>query len=347
MKRRLMIIAMAGLLLLAGALPAGASKDELPRYILDQLHNDITYTIITEKNLDGIDKLIQNHSPRHFAVIQADPGQFQEEHGKKLMEWVGEGGILWYYDSRLAPFFGMENSPLDRGEINGQPYKGDYGTGKAPGYNVIAHSVPFGDHPVVSGVESIQVFLMEVSPDKFSAVSSETPGVTPAFQVNLQKRSVVALKSVGKGWVIFKPLIWLDVLAGERLQANLKEFSGGYPVPKSGKPIIPPEALKPDKTGKVKLSRFDSLILADGQQVIGKVDEDFIEYAGDRGIIKLSVKEIDSIKLLPTGTLITMLNGTEETGTLMSLSIKFKTLSGRIVSIDKEDVVSIKFNAGK
>lgn len=339
-----------GLMIILGLLlipAAWAARDDLPKYILDQMHNDINYSVITERNLDDLPKILDTVKPKFFLVVQCKPEALDADTAAKIMEWVKRGGILWFYDSRLAPSFGMENSPLEKDDMNGQPHNGDYGTGKVSGFNVVAHASALEEHQIVTGVQSIQVFIMEVGKNQFSAVKSDTPGVIPLFQVNLQKKTVVALKGVGKGWIIFKPLIWLDVLGGERFQVNLKEFSGGYGVPKSRTPIISPDAFKIDKKGPPKLSRLDSMILSDGQQVLGKIEENTFEIAADSGTLKKKVSEIESIKFLPTGTRIKLSNGSEIVGTILTMGINFRTTAGKVVNVAKEDIVSINFNVGK
>lgn len=332
-------------LLLAGVLlfnsTALAKKSDLPKYIKDQLHSDITYTVITERDLDRLDELVLTDKKHHFVVVQIPPEQFKKQHADMLMGWVKKGGVLWFYDSRLAPFFGMENSPLKEDDVRGKPYDGDYGTQKVKGINTIAHAYPFSEHPVKTGVQSIQVFLMKVGENTFSAVSEKTEGVIPLFRVNVEPKAVVALKKIGQGWVVFKPLLWPDVLGGERFQTNLKEFSGGYPVPKSEKPVIPAEAFK----GKqVKLSRYDSLILSDGQQVIGKVEEDKFEFMGPEGTVTKKVEEIDYVKFRPTGDEIKFKDGGKFNGSTLALELKLKTTTGKTVTIGKEHIMSIKFD---
>jgi len=323
---------------------SAAAWGELPSYITDQLHRNIRYEIITERNLKVIKKYKPGSRPVHFVVIQVAPKNFTGEQAKSLMEWVESGGILWFYDSRLAEHFGMKNSPYEKKKIKGEPYKGGYGVGKADGLNVVASALPFVEHEVATGVRNIQVFLMEVGENKYSAVSSETPGVIPIFAANIEKKSVVALNKVGKGWVIFKPLLWPEILGGARFQVNLKEFSAGYPVPKAEKPVIPRKAYK----GKpVKLKRYDSLILSDGNQYIGMVMEKKFTFMGGEGKIEKKVDQIKSISITEIGDRIVLRNDETHTGTLMILNIYLKTTTGRKVKIEKENIQSIDFDVGQ
>ncbi len=320
-----------------------AKRSDLPKYIRDQLHNNITYTVITGRNLDTLPKMCEKVKPHHFMVLQVLPQNFKKEDAQLLLDWVKRGGVLWFYDSRLAPYFQMENSPLCKKKVEGKPYEGDYGATKVKGINTIAHALPFAKHDIKKGVQSIQVFLMKVGKDKYSAVSSKTKGVIPVFQVNLEPKAVVALKKIGKGWVIFKPLLWPDVLGGERFQVNLMEFSGGYSVPDGGKEIIPRKALE----GKpVKLSRYDSLILSNGQQIVGMICEKELEFMASEGTRKEKVSNIKSIRFLPTGDEITLKNGKSFCGTSLFMKVKFKTHTGKSIYINKEDISTIYFNVG-
>ncbi|MFP4497125.1 MAG: hypothetical protein ACLFQV_02845 [Vulcanimicrobiota bacterium] len=322
----------------------GYCESELPEYVREQLHNDITYTIITENNLDKLDEILAKGHNKHFLVLQAIPEKFEQQHADKLMNWIEDGGVMWFYDSRLAGYFGMENSPLDKNDIRYKDHRGDLGNQKVPGISIIAYSNPATEHPVHTGVQAIQVFLSQVEDDKYSAVSSKTPGVIPAFVADVNPRAIVALKETGKGWVVFKPLLWPKALGGERFQANLKEFSGGYPVPQLGKNIIPMEAFE----GKpVKLPRYDNVILADGQQVMGMVTAEEFEFMGADGTVTQKVEDIASLKFSPSRNMVELKNGTEFDGYLMSMSIKFKTITGKTIELEKENISKITFNIGK
>lgn len=325
-------------------IPGGNASAEIPEYIKDQLHRDIRYMVITERNTDWIKNLKPGSKPVHFVVVQTKPDVLKDAEYKAIMDWAEAGGVVWFYDSRLAEHFGMKNSPYDRDKIKGENHKGDYGSGKVDGMNIVASSLPFADHEVVTGVRNIQVFLIEIEKDKFSAVASDTPGVIPLFAPNIEKKCVVAMKKVGKGWVVFKPLLWPEVLGGERFQVNLKEFSAGYPVPKSEKAVIPPEAY----TGKpVKLTRYDSLILTDGNQYLGMVmDKKFI-FMGGEGKMEKPVDKIESIIIQPTGDTVKLRDGSEYTGTLMTLTVELKTTAGKKVKVEKEKLQSIQFDVGE
>ena len=321
----------------------GNAFAEIPEYIKEQLHRDIKYMVITERNLDWIKNLKPGSKPVHFVVVQVNPKLFTEEDSKTIMDWVKSGGVVWFYDSRLAEQFGMKNAPYDRSKLKGENYKGGYGNGKVDGMNIVASSLPFADHEVVTGVKNIQVFLIEIEKDKFGAVASDTPGVIPLFAPNIEKKCVVAMKKVGKGWVVFKPLLWPEILGGERFQVNLKEFSAGYPVPKSEKAVIPPEAYN----GKpVKLPRYDSLNLTDGNQYLGMVLDKKFVFMGGEGKMDKKVEQIESITIQPTGDTIKLRDGSEYTGTLMTLDVELKTTSGKKVKVEKDKLQSIHFDVG-
>lgn len=322
----------------------GISRAELPEYIKEQLHRGIKYDVITEKNLDTLEKYKPGTKPVHFLAVQVPHVLFKEEHAKILLDWVNSGGIIWFYDSRLASYFGMENAPYDKKKIRGKDYEGGYGTKKVRGMNVVVGVHPFAGSDVVSGVQSIQVFLMEVDKDRYSAVSSKTPGVIGLFVANEENKCAVAMKKHGKGWIVFKPLLWPEVLGGERFQVNLKEFSAGYPVPKSEKPLIPSDFYK----GKpAKLKRYDSLKLANGEQCVGMVKAKEFSFMGGQGNVKVGVDKIEFIKVSMTGDKLKLRDGKEYIGNLMTLSIELKSTTGKRIKINKEDIQSIHFDVGE
>jgi hypothetical protein len=319
---------------------AFAAKSDLPDYIREQLHKDITYTVITEHNISQLDNLISKAGKKHFLVVQVKSDCFNKDYTAKILSWVNNGGVVWFYDSRLAEFFGMKNSPLKKASFQGKPYDGGYGTSKVPGINTIAHVYPFAEHPVVTGVQSIQAFLMEVGNEEYSAVEENFSGTIPLMRVNIELKAVVAAKAYGKGWVLFKPLLWPDVLGGERFQANLMEFSGGYQVPKGEAPVIAYETFQ----GKpVNLPRYDCIILSDGQQIMGMITDKEFEFMGSDGNITKKVNEIDMIKIMPAYHEMVLSNGTSLRGNFLNREFSFKSTTGKEVKISKENIVSIKF----
>lgn len=323
---------------------ACASVSELPEYIKGQLHKDITYEIITERNLNILNRYEPGSHLKHFIVVQAKPEAFKGEHADKILEWVRGGGVVWFYDSNLAHYFKMENSPYSEDKLRGKPYTGGYGTGRADGINVIAGILPFADHDLTTGVQNIQVFLLEIEKGKYSAVSTETPGVIPLFAANIENKCVVAIRKEGKGWIIFKPLVWEKVLGGERFQANLMEFSGGYPVPKSERSAIPADF---EKGKAINLPRYDSIILSNGDQTICYVAEDNFSFISGEGKVDVKSPMVDHIRITPTGDVLTLKDGREFQGSLMALRIKIKSRTGKTIEIEKENIHSINFNVAQ
>jgi hypothetical protein len=323
---------------------SGVGRAELPLYIEEQLHKNIKYEIVTERNIDYISKLKPGSKPVDFIVVQAKPEAFTDANGKAVMDWVHAGGIIWFYDSRLAEHFGMENSPYSADKIRGQAYNGGYGSGKVPGLNVVANVVPFADSEIANGMQSIQVFLMEIGNEKYSGVSSGTKGVVPVFVVNLEAKAVVAIKKHGKGWVIFKPLLWPEVLGGARFQANLMEFSGGYPVPKAEKSLIPSDF---NKGKAIKLARYDSLNLSNGEQTIGMVMVKSFSILGGDGTKEFKTSEIKSIHISDTGAKIKLKNDREYQGALLSMNIDVKSPTGKKITLEKTKVTNIDFDVAQ
>ncbi|MCD4785086.1 MAG: hypothetical protein K8T10_14825 [Candidatus Eremiobacteraeota bacterium] len=320
------------------------SRAELPEYISEQLHKGIKYDVITGKNLNTLEKYKPGTKPVHFLAVQVPPELFKEEHAKILLDWVNSGGVIWFYDSRLASYFGMESAPYEKKRIRGKDYEGGYAAKKVKGMNVVVAVHPFAESDVVSGVQSIQVFLMEVDKDKYSAVSIKTPGVVGLFVANEENKCAVALRKLGKGWIVFKPLLWPKVLGGERFQVNLKEFSAGYPVPKSDKPLIPSDFYK----GRpVKLKRYDSLKLANGEQCVGMVKAKEFSFLGGQESVEVGVDKIELIEVSMTGDKLKLRDGNEYIGNLMTLSIELKSTTGKKIKLSKEDIQSIHFDVGE
>jgi hypothetical protein len=344
MKKLFSMLILLTLLILICSSTSRAMKIELPEYIRNQIHGDIRYTIITERNIGMLDVLLENAKSRHFVVIQTKEDTLTQEHADKILAWVEAGGVMWFYDSRQAHFFGMKNSPLKESEIKGQTHTGGFGTGAVPGFNVIAHTYPFAEHPVATGVQSIQVFLMKVGEGLYSAVEDSGNGIIPIFGVNLEPSTVVALRQHGEGWVVFKPLLWPDVLGGERFQVNLKEFSAGYPVPMGEKPVISSAVFK----GKPRqLARYDSVYLLDGQQVIGMIEEKTLQFMGGDGVYKTSVNEVESVQFNPVIHTLNLKDGRQFQGQLINRTMKFRSPTGKVIEISRENIVGITFDVGE
>lgn len=170
----------------------------------------------------------------HIVMWQVSPEDTREEDVKRLMDWVNQGGVLWFQDSRLAAQFGMRAAPIsarDLPELHLR--KEDYGGKSVEGAVLIAVAPEGASHPVLTQVDTVQVFLMPVGDRQFSAIQ-KGDDVQPLLVVGqgaVPDRVIAGLKSVGKGTVVFKPQIWTDILTGLRLQGNLLEWSAGYQVP--------------------------------------------------------------------------------------------------------------------
>jgi hypothetical protein len=220
------VIVLAALILICGM--SGA----IPPTLEGKFHKDkdLKILVIDSRHLKDIEKIKKNPAGTKILVIQTKPEELKKSAVETIMEWVRGGGTVWFYDSRMAPYFGMESSPLRKtDELKYKPEKGEFGIFKnTKGAACTAFAV--GKHPVNTGVEGVTVFLIEIDKDTYSAVK-ESEGVVALLKVVNEPIAVAAIRREDKGLVVFKPLLWPESLTGDRFQANLKEYSAGFPVP--------------------------------------------------------------------------------------------------------------------
>lgn len=204
---------------------------KIPSEIKKQLHNDIDILVINKKNKIKLTTISAPGEITNILVIQLAPEDFEPLMIENANKWIANGGTLWFYDSRLADWFGMKNSPLKKDEFQLKETSQQYGENKkAKGSSTIA--LPASNSPILTGVKDVLAFLLEVDTDKYSAVEiSDDENFIPLLKVNDNKKAVAAIQKYGKGLIIFKPLLWEASNDGERFQVNLKEFSAGYDVP--------------------------------------------------------------------------------------------------------------------
>lgn len=228
-------------LLLMTALWCCAAADavqRLPESIRKQLHRRSEYHVLWVKGSEPgtlLDRL-----PDHVKIVvwQALPEVTRTEDVQRVLRWVESGGVLWFQDSRLAPLFGMQADPVHRADLrNVKEHQGQYGAfKKLQGAATYAMAPVAQPHAVMTGVKGVQVFLLKVGEDQYSAVHL-TPNLTPLLKLQwlpkrpLYEKVIAGLMQRGRGNIVFKPLIFDEVYSGARFQANLLEFSAGFPVP--------------------------------------------------------------------------------------------------------------------
>lgn len=179
--------------------------------------------IISDNNVNTIEKHLKDMEKYPFAVLQITKKELiPKSLIKSMKEYVNNGGTIWFYDSRFADFFGMKNSPM---EITGLETKGieaEYGSGKMIGAGIGV--VALKGSIITKGIRRLAVFVISTDENKYSAVKDEE-NLTPLLRVPTQKSLVGAIKEIGKGKVIFKPLLWEKQYDGASFQRKLIRYS--------------------------------------------------------------------------------------------------------------------------
>lgn len=323
------------LFLIAGFLASGFSSAALPKKVQSQLHKDITILVISQNNVSDLDKLIKDPQKYKILVVQLRSTQCTQEQKDLITKWVQDGGTVWFYDSRLADWFGMENAPVEATKFDCKSAQGEYSDDKAA-EGAIAKSFPASSHPVLTGVNQVMVFLLKVDVVSFSAVKI-SEDVTPLLKVNNENKAVAAIKPFGKGIVVFKPLLQQQDGEWDRFQENLKEFSAGYSVP----PLAPEEA----QAGPT--SNADCVYMRDGSLIKGEITQESFDVYPDEekyplSLIPADIREID----LSQGdeyVTVTLKNGKTIRGILMDLKIDMYVNFKKKEKLGKFDILKIVF----
>jgi len=220
------------LLALLLALPVLPARAEMAESLRREFHpwSELGVVVLTDSNLSELERLLANPQTRVVAV-QVDASRLSVPHAHRLMTWVREGRTVWFYDAHLAPFFGMRPHALKAEQFRGRPEQGQLGDRVLPGVATVALAT--GSHATLTGVGQATVWLPETEPGVYGAVAVEGDTV-PLLQFRSDSPALAALRRDGRGLVVFKPLLWVKPLSGERFQMNLMEFSAGYPVPGAG-----------------------------------------------------------------------------------------------------------------
>ena len=179
--------------------------------------------IISDENINTIEKHLKDKEKYPFAVLQVTKKELiTKSIIKSIKEYVNNGGTIWFYDSRFADIFGMKNSPM---EITGLETKGieaEYGSGKMIGAGIGV--VALKGSIITKGIRRLAVFVISTDENKYSAIKEEE-NLTPLLRVPTQKSLVGAVKEIGKGKVIFKPLLWEKQYDGASFQRKLIRYS--------------------------------------------------------------------------------------------------------------------------
>lgn len=293
--------------------------------------------VITNKNRDEVNLLGPGGPHYDIAVVQTTPGTLTHDQSDSLMAWVAAGGTLWFHDSRLADRFGMTPDPLSAVmfECQKAEAKDVFGLG-APTAGALAVAVPSSDYATGTGVSRVQVFLPEVDTLKYSAVKVE-PGVASILKVDDEPRAVAAVKMVGTGMVVFKPLLYKQ-FDWERMQGNLIEFSCGRPVPS----LTAKEQARPP-------GRLDLVILRNGATVKGTIVDKDLSFlpSNSTSYVEVNASSVKEVVIgLPNGfDQLTTNDGRVQLGMFMSAEVVLQTDWKSRQTFSKADIASVVFDA--
>jgi hypothetical protein len=233
-----MLLAAWGLALVAGCVRPAEARDRAYRKLLHRTA-DYHILVIKGKHPDAaLARLCAHPSEFRIVVWQSPPEESTPERIQPVLNWVRQGGVVWFQDSRLASAFSLQPAPVHRGDLRQvKLHKGDYGDiRKQPGAATLATVPRPPHHGVLTRVTTVPVFLPEVGPDAYSAVHAQA-NLTPLLVLEtdaakpLADRVIAGISPLGKGSIVFKPLIFDEHLSGERFQGNLLEYSAGFAVP--------------------------------------------------------------------------------------------------------------------
>lgn len=349
MKFAMLALLLASSFFMMGVIEGG----DIPEYIRKQAHSEKECGVRTIKdgNVADIFKLQDNPEYAKILCIQTSPEVMNAEYAGIIMKWVRESGhTVWFYDSRLAGWFGMEASDINPEGAFSKEITGEYGGRKVKGKAAVVSA--FGNHKTLSGVNGAVVFLVPTGENTYSAVKCS--GVTPLLKQNLASdQAVSAIREEGSGRIILKPLLWPDKIDGLRFQTNIMEFSAGYPVPvvtEKDSPITD-EMMVPSKSSD-KWEEIDEVELSDGRTVWGRVNNGEFVFEGISKGKKIKKDEIKTIVFSEKGSgldAVIFENGKSQKG-LLSLSVDglvFKTPCGKTVRIGKKEIKKISFGLSK
>lgn len=305
--------------------------------------------------------------------MQAWDDQIPADTYSELLEWIRAGHTMWFYDTRLAPQFGMKPYLLQAEQFRSKPEKGVLGGSKRNGLATVA--VSYGSHAVQTGVGQVTIFLPEIDngDESKSYGAIEVAGDTVALlQFALDSPALMALRREGRGLIVFKTLLWNEPLSGDRFQLNLLDYSAGFQVPGpagegrvgtppgpeaeyvTGNPATPlapgdPTAVaaRPavaNHTPAASHARSStgtwSLELKDGTTLVGELEPDAVlEFETSSESLKLKPEEISSLEFgssMKLDKLITS-KGKTQSGLFLTSPLKFRTERG-VEEFEKEDL---------
>lgn len=292
-------------------------------------------TLLTEENKTVLSTLSSAPSTVRVVALQLPPEKLTREEAEQLVRWVNQGGVVWIYDSRLALLFGFQEDPLKGGEVQGARKTTPYGTnkekmgmawyartahqsaassgGRSPSQPSHSFSPPQPSHPIATGVDQVAVFVMETEKGRYSAVK-EGEGVIPLLRIGGSKKLIAAIRALGKGFALFKPLVYEKGMDGKIFNRNVELFSLGKPIPGSGSD--PPSSWK---------KKHDKVTLSNGTVVYGTIFAGIVTLIQDgKTPTYLARSKIVSLSFSPEGDRIILKDGKILQGTLDLNEIKIQ-----------------------
>ncbi|MGE0493575.1 MAG: hypothetical protein AB7S38_30480 [Vulcanimicrobiota bacterium] len=226
MKQRVCIL--ISLLLLA----ASPGLAQMAESLREEFHDQAEYGLVVINDGEtGRIKGAMGDPTTRVLVLQVFAPNLGQADSEAILEWVRQGHSVWFYDARLAPMFGMKPYFLSKEQFKTKDEKGELGGHKRAGVATVglAHRA----HAVVTGCGQATIFMPELEVEgekRYGAVevAGDTFGV---LQFSLDSPALMALRRDGKGLIVYKALLWPEVLSGDRLQSNLLEYSAGFQVP--------------------------------------------------------------------------------------------------------------------
>ena len=359
----------------------GSSLAQVGSHLKEEFHNAEEFGIQIIESVSSLRGALHDEDVRVLS-FQSYNEELPEESHAELLEWVRAGHTVWFYDARLAPKFGMKPAVLSGEEFRTKPEEGVLGGKKRNGLATVGMSL--GSHAVQTGVGQVTVFLPEIEIEDaeepvYGAV--EVAGDTIALlQYELDSPAFIACRREGRGFIVFKSLLWNEPLSGDRFQLNLLEYSAGFQVPgpagvgKVGNPPGPtaefvegepavalseaseadfPKILRPAVSeptagttpdGKIPTAGKGNWVaeLHDGTTVRGELELELIEFETGSSSLKLTPDKVQSLVFGNAVRLdkIATVAGKEQSGLLLSTPIRLRTDRG-VEEFEKEDLIKI------
>lgn len=209
---------------------SGAAHAQMAESLKSEYHSskDLGATIVTPADVDKLDSLMRDPGVK-VLCLQLSPPDMNEARARALLTWVRTGKTLWIYDPRLGPWFGFEPALMEKKQFTNKPESGTLGGKKVEGVATVA--LAFASHALNTGVGQVSLFLPKLDDqDHFGGVwvKGDTIGL---LRFKIDSPALAALRREGHGAIFYKPLLWPEVLSGDRFQANVLEYSAGYQIP--------------------------------------------------------------------------------------------------------------------